>query len=90
MSWSEREQRETMNLARHLNDSYGDSVLLLAHAAGRPSASAASVALITEGEMELDTADDGPVRIPLPNPPRCGSASAQLSPPPAQPCPTRQ
>lgn len=68
MSWSEREQREAVNLARHLNDSYADTVLLLAHAAGRPSASAARVALITEGEMELDAADDGRVHVPLPNP----------------------
>lgn len=68
MSWSEREQREAVNLARHLNDSYADAVLLLAHAAGRPSAAAASVALITEGEMELDAAGDGRVRVPLPNP----------------------
>lgn len=66
---NERAARQGANLARHLNQSYPDTVLFLArHAAGRPDAVEARLDSVTADELVLTvTAAGGTavVRVPL-------------------------
>lgn len=66
----DRAARQGANLARHLNQSYPDSVLFLARlAGGKPDATAAELVSLTDAELLFQVTTAGavqPVRVPLP------------------------
>ena len=66
----ERAKRQSANLARHLDDRYADTVLLLArHAAGRSDAVSASViAAVPAGLTLAVRTADGEEQVQLPFP----------------------
>jgi hypothetical protein len=66
---ADRSQRQAVNLARHLNDRYGDTVLFLARfAGGATDATHAQLLAVDETRLTLTTdVRDEPVHISFPS-----------------------
>jgi len=78
---SKRAARQASNLARHLNETYGDTLLFLArHGLGRSAASAAELAGIDDEGVDLvvhDAEGTSTHRLPFPEGER-GDARSQV------------